>query len=308
MGSFLSSFVRMFVLALTLCADLASGQVRTFVSTSGSDGNPCTKALPCRNFDAAVAAVDSGGEVVALDSGGYGPVAINKSVAVIAAAGLHAAIAPTVGDAITIAAGTEDRVILRNLFLNNQGTAASGIVNQSAAEVSIQSCSISNFTSNGIYIVNTGDNSTVIKDSAIRASSYAIIMEFADAGTRVTVENSFLGLNFMGIEADSPGFVSVRDTVFSGNNFGVRAVGGQMGAVKSEINLESCLLNGNGVAVVSEGMGVQGSATVRLANTMIVNNDIGLEVLSGGAIVSFGNNMLHGNPVSALPTATILLQ
>jgi hypothetical protein len=49
---------------------------RTFVSTSGSDANPCTATAPCRNFAAALALTSPGGEVVAVTSGGYGPVTI----------------------------------------------------------------------------------------------------------------------------------------------------------------------------------------------------------------------------------------
>ncbi len=65
---------------------------RTFVSTLGNDANPCSLASPCRAFQAAINAVDAGGEVVALDSGGYGTMTIAKSVAVIVPPGVHAAI------------------------------------------------------------------------------------------------------------------------------------------------------------------------------------------------------------------------
>src|SRR5688572_6672741 len=64
---------------------------RTFVSTTGSDANPCTNTQPCRNFAAAIAKTNAGGEVVALSSGGYGPFTIDKSVTV-SAVGVYAGI------------------------------------------------------------------------------------------------------------------------------------------------------------------------------------------------------------------------
>ena len=45
-------------------AALASAQ-RTFVSVAGADGQPCSIALPCRSFAAAIAQTNAGGEVIA---------------------------------------------------------------------------------------------------------------------------------------------------------------------------------------------------------------------------------------------------
>src|SRR6185503_20286379 len=89
-------------LLVILCAGSLVAQQRTFVSTQGLDTNPCTRQAPCRNFGAAVTAVQTGGEVVALDSGGYGQVTLTKSVSVIAPTGVHAAITALSGDAMTL--------------------------------------------------------------------------------------------------------------------------------------------------------------------------------------------------------------
>ena len=45
-----------------------------------------------RQFNAAIAATTAGGEVVALDSAGYGPTTITGSIALIGAPGIHAGI------------------------------------------------------------------------------------------------------------------------------------------------------------------------------------------------------------------------
>src|SRR5215831_2103523 len=62
----------------------AVAQTRVFVSGSGSDANPCSLSAPCRSFQQAHNTVLAGGEIVALDAAGYGPLAINKSVTVTA--------------------------------------------------------------------------------------------------------------------------------------------------------------------------------------------------------------------------------
>ena len=53
---------------------------RTFVSSTGVDSHPCNLAQPCRSFASAIAQTDIGGEVIVLDSAGYGPVTITQSV------------------------------------------------------------------------------------------------------------------------------------------------------------------------------------------------------------------------------------
>src|SRR5262249_12147695 len=65
---------------------------RSAVSLSGVDTNPCTTTLPCRSFSAAVARTLDGGEIVALDTAGYGPFTIDRSLTVGGAPGVHAAI------------------------------------------------------------------------------------------------------------------------------------------------------------------------------------------------------------------------
>ena len=85
-----------FVLAtMFVCSTLTHGQQRTFVASTGNDANNCSRANPCRNFQRAHDVVAAGGEVIALDSAGFGTVNINKSVT-ISGEGVRAAIS-TVG-------------------------------------------------------------------------------------------------------------------------------------------------------------------------------------------------------------------
>lgn len=59
-------------LALAGAVGPAAAVQRTFVASDGNDANACSLIAPCRTFQAAVNLVDSAGEVVALDSGGFG--------------------------------------------------------------------------------------------------------------------------------------------------------------------------------------------------------------------------------------------
>ena len=74
-----------------------------------------------RSFDTAIGAVGSNGEVIVLDSGGYGRFDVTKSVTVTAPPGVYAGISVFDGtNGVDInTAGVE--VILRGLGINGQG-------------------------------------------------------------------------------------------------------------------------------------------------------------------------------------------
>ena len=83
---------------------LAAGtRIRSFVASTGSDANPCTPLSPRRTFATALAATASGGEVVALDTGGFGTLTISQAITITAVPGAEAFIAPSSGAAITVA-------------------------------------------------------------------------------------------------------------------------------------------------------------------------------------------------------------
>src|SRR5215469_6495095 len=84
---------------------------RTFVSGLGSDSNPCSLAAPCRSFAQAITQTNASGEIVALDSAGYGTVTIAKAISITAPDGIEAGITTSSATiAITISAGPSDIV------------------------------------------------------------------------------------------------------------------------------------------------------------------------------------------------------
>jgi hypothetical protein len=128
----------------------AQGAIRTCVSTTGSDSNPCTITQPCRHFSAAIGATAAGGEVDALEPGAYGSFSINKAIT-IEGQGWSYVAPPPDGQAIFIAAGANDDVYLSGLSLNGVGVAsATGILFLSGASLNIQDSKIRNFTNSGI--------------------------------------------------------------------------------------------------------------------------------------------------------------
>ena len=136
-----------FVTASFAVNALATAQ-RTFVASTGVDTNTCSITSPCRGFAAAVAQTTSGGEVIVLDSAGYGPVSITKSISLIAPVGVYAGVTVFAGDGITIDV-PGIIVMLRGLSIAGQG-GVNGINLLQTARLRIENCVISNMSGDGI--------------------------------------------------------------------------------------------------------------------------------------------------------------
>lgn len=284
---------------------------RTFVASNGVDTNPCSLISPCRAFAAAILLTDPNGEIIVLDSAGYGPVTVTKPVSIIAPAGVYAGVSvPAAQDGITVNAGVGDKVVLRGLSINGQG-GNNGIVVTVAGQVSIENCVIANMVGDGVRI--NGGTSVNVADSTLRSNgNYGLnvlagaaeihvddsrISNNASAGifmstggsltlNRVSVENN--GLSGLQINPNSAVIVNatVRDSLFSGNSgSGIIAFTGVAGVVLHVSVAGSASLR-NGGHGFSAG-GSMGSTTFVVSNS--VGNDNsgqGLTAVGAGTIVS----------------------
>ena len=135
MGGYRNSSVARVVVGLSLAIGLTifggappalAGVGRTFVAHNGLDGNTatnCAETSPCQTFAAAYTVTNPGGEIVALDSAGYGPLTITNSVSIIAVQ--RAFVKPTPSSTgITINAGAGHTVLLDNIEINGAGSEA----------------------------------------------------------------------------------------------------------------------------------------------------------------------------------------
>src|SRR5437762_8424071 len=55
---------------------------RTWVSGVGDDASPCSRTAPCKTFAGAISKTAAGGEIDALDPGGFGAVTITKAITI----------------------------------------------------------------------------------------------------------------------------------------------------------------------------------------------------------------------------------
>ena len=194
------------LLAMSSAAN-ATGVARTWVSSAGNDANTsssCTRTSPCRTFASAYSVTAPGGEIVALDSIGYGPVTITTSVTIIGLEGALVSVqSSTVG--VTINAAATDVVLLRNI----QFSGASGSSNTVGVKL------------------NTGK--LVLQDSSFHTLTDGLLVDSANNGNSIVraylTNNQFVGnthgvtTNGNGIDFSIANPTGNIEVLISGGNF-----------------------------------------------------------------------------------------
>ena len=331
--------VALIALAALAVSSAANAAQRTFVASNGLDSHPCSLGAPCRSFAAAIAHTDPGGEVIVLDSAGYGVATITQSVSIVAPQGIYAGVSVFSGDGITIN-GTGIRVALRGLTINGQG-GTNGIRVLNADEVHVESCVVSNMTSAAIDV--SSGKAIIVKDSIIRGNQgYALTQTnsygsydnvrsdrnyggLAIVGGAATVSRSTFNQNVIGINTaqgtdGSPGDLTLESSVLHGNaGFGLwteapSAVyvnrvdidrNGQEG-VRAEsgsfIQLNQSSVSRNGSLASSPDINAFGSAKVGLQQSVINGSSSGTTI-TGGSVFTYGNNVIEPPASGLIPSA-----
>jgi hypothetical protein len=265
------------LLLVCLWSGGAQAQTRTWVSGVGNDANPCSRTAPCKTFAGAISKTAAGGEIDALDPGGYGAVTITKAITIDGGGGQVASVLAAGTNGINVAAGPTDIVTLRNIQLNGAGTGLIGISYTSGLGLIVEHCNISGFQSG----TGTGINVTTA------------------ASANLTVHDTYITHNINGVHlaptagAVAAGFRDVRVEASSSTGF---LLGAGSAAL---IDQSSALLNGTGITVNAGGI-------LFLGNSEVLGNGTGVNVVLGGTANSYKTNEIDGNGTNVNGTLTVI--
>jgi hypothetical protein len=302
-------------LAATLLSVQAHAQsIRTFVSTAGSDSNPCSLALPCRHFSAAVAATSPGGEVDALDAGAYGSFTISQAITIDGQGWSYVA-PPNNGNAITINAGTGN-VTIRGVSLNGVGTSnTNGIVFNSGSGLAVINCVVQNFTGDGVAIQPASGTTTAIISNTYSLSNGGngiVIHPTGSAGVHFSIDQTTASKNnSSGIDVDAStsnnnanGTITNSHADYNGAN-GIAGIG-HSGFFNIYIHVKNTFAVGNNIGVSALNIGTAVSAFsgagIVLDNDYIAMNNLDVSTTSS-SVFTFGNNAF-GSTSGTGPTST----
>ena len=287
--------------ALMMAAPAQAQATRTWVSGVGNDANPCSLTAPCKTFAGAYSKTAAGGEIDALDPGGFGTVTIAKSLTLDGGGGQVASVLNTTatnGIVVTTGAGT---VTIRNLTINGAGSGLNGIRVLTAAAVSIVNTIVAGNTGTGIDIEPSGAGAQVFLSNVNvhdNGTNGILVKGTGGAATQLTMDNVFLAKNVNGLRVEDGGKVSVIRTTVTGSTNGIQAVSA---STASAIVIEASMAAGNTNGLVTSGA----NASIVISNTALYNNATAGISSPTGTVYTFGNNHNANNgtpgPVHAPP-------
>jgi hypothetical protein len=271
---FLLTLAPFVALAAAPSTALGAGQ-RSFVKSNGLDTNPCSLAAPCRSFLTAIGNTLPGGEVIVLDSAGYGPVTVTQSVSIIAPPGVYAGVTVAAGDGVTVN-GAGIVVSLQGLTINGTG-GSNGISFTQGAELHVINCSIANMATVGISASATGAtlfvSDTVVRDSASQGilvtGSVTAIVE------RARIENN----GAAGIRAVDGPALSVRESAVVSNLAGVSAAASTGTITRMTVD-NSLLTNQAGAGAIANATDAGSLATLDMIRSTSTRSTNGVGALS----------------------------
>lgn len=293
-----------FALSTLGATDAAAVVRRTFVASYGASTNTafnCSIAKPCRAFSEAIGVTTSGGEVIVLDSAGYGPFSVAKSITISAPAGVYAGVTQTLATpAITAAAAAASVVRLRGLTVTGVGPGTGdGILFSSGGMLELEKLEVSGFATSGKQGLLVQATARLIHDSAFHDNYHGILMQMVTGTLHASLDHVQLVHNTsVGLYALDGAVVTITNSVVSSNNYGIDAqstISG-VGVQAPSIFVESCQISNNGQDGVVIGGITDLPSIVVSAST--ITNILGWGLNGGGLdglILSRGNNTIVGN-------------
>ncbi|MDP8980215.1 MAG: hypothetical protein M3O35_06455 [Acidobacteriota bacterium] len=284
---------------------LAQGQnVVSWVSSTGSDAANCTRVAPCKTFAGAYLKTNSGGAIHVIDAADYGAVIISKPLT-IDGAGTAAVIAGASGvHVVKVALGSSDVVTLRNLTIyprpgGQADPVACGIAEDSVSgTVNVENVAI--VMPPGANTIGVCLGQVNLRNVSTTGGTYGVSSSFgAVTAERLSVANA----SQSGLAAGN-GSLTVRDSVFRGNTGSGILVQASSVPTSALIERSEMSLGGTGLIASQNGAAV----TVRVSDSVITGNNLGVSALGGGTVITFRTNMIAGNTTDGAPALSTSLK
>ena len=258
---------------------------RTWVSGVGDDVNPCSRTAPCKTFAGAISKTATGGEIDALDPGGFGSVTVVKAITIDGGSPGNGSILASSVNGVNINATNLSQITLKNLDINGAGSTAGtsndGIRVSAALTVHLMNVTIEGMPGFCVNFKPTNVGFLFISDSKFsRCSAGGVMVDGTTTFQRASIVNTVSNGNLFGFKAFSQALVDISDSsAAAGGDSGYFADGpnAKLFAVNSRANL-----NATGVKAANSG-------EVRFLNGSIGHSSTTPTTsLTGGVITTTG--------------------
>ncbi len=192
--------------SLTLWATPAAAQFSaTYVSSTGSDGNPCLPGAPCRTLQRAHNATIPGGVINVLDAADYGAISITKAITING--GGRASIVHTGNSsAILVTAFSSERVVIDGVLIVHSGIVEGfGIFVSNARDVLVRNSVVTGFRFGVATQPSSTSISVILEESSIVNSEVGVLVQGNSVQSTIRVFDSLIaGSTVAGVRASGP--------------------------------------------------------------------------------------------------------
>jgi hypothetical protein len=306
-------------LAIPLATPASAQATRTWISGVGDDANPCSRTAPCKTFAGTIVKTAAGGEINCLDPGAFGTVTITKSIKLLCD-NVVGGITASSMTGITVNAGANDIIVISGLDIEGMGTGLNGIRFLAGGGLQVRNSTIRGFKTATGYAVNFApssptatlllDNVTIVKNGVANNSGGILIQPANNVAVTFSINNAKIADNGgAGLRVDTTGITGasikgvVSNSVFADTSNAVFAKIPTGSTADILISGNSIGTNQNGI--ISQDVG----ATVRVSDNLIASNSaFGVRSISGGTLISYGDNDLTNNGTNGTFTSTVSKQ
>jgi hypothetical protein len=287
-------------------ASMAQAQAsRTWVSGVGDDANPCSRTAPCKTWAGAISKTAAGGEIDALDPGGFGALTITKAITLDGGGGQVASTLTSGTNGFVISAGASDIVTIQNVRFDGLSQTASpgldAIKIITAKGVHVMNCFIFNWSQNGIEDTRAAGGYLEVNNTSItNCSQNGISVNPSSGSTQINahVTNSIL------VRSGSSGLFfgsNVHATIFNcevTQNIAAGVFAQQTAGGATDVNIDHSVVSSNVVGFQANTAG----AIIRVSNTNAYHNVNLTTIAGGGQVSSYGNNQTAGGAFPSTAT------
>ena len=290
----------------------------TWVTGAGTDTGTCPQTAPCRTLSYAATQTEAGGAIHFLGPTTQDSVFIDTDKAYsIIGDGPAAFAGQAFAAAITVRVNPTDEVTIRGIAINQRAGNNRGIWFLSGGALHLQDCVIFNGGSEyGIEFAPTGASelhisNCVISDGGSGTAGGGILIRPTGSGSakivldNVRIENNRVGILIDGGATTGAITMNISDSEIGGSGTqGLGVFEGVSGGA-SAVVLERTTISSNGAQGIIASRAL---ASVRVRQSAITGNTIGVQSLNGGQIISHGDNVLAGNTTNGAFTSTVAPQ
>lgn len=285
---------------------------QTFVSANGSDGvnssNICTqRQTPCLSLSHAKDLTGAGGTITCIGPGvSAESLQINLPLTIRCEGG---EIGYLVVNQTSQQAG---KVFVHGLSVGANRSLPYAVGIGGAGSVVLQNVRVTGTNSAGVYAVPDSPLNLTIADSIISnggsgTTGGGIVVKPQSGGSvrmaleRTTVSSNVFGVAFDGSNSTAGINATIKESMISGNSQDGIVATTSAGNAPIGVFVSGSASSNNAIGIRSIGPNV----TVRVDNSKVVGNDTGLAALSGGALLSYGNNNVDANGSNGAFTGSV---